>query len=42
VCVKRERERERQRENGVLFSHKEELNYVTCRKMEKTADHHVT
>jgi hypothetical protein len=27
--------------NGVLFSHKEECNYVVCNKMEETGDHHV-
>jgi hypothetical protein len=25
--------------NGALFSHKEELNYVICRKMDGTGDH---
>jgi hypothetical protein len=27
--------------NGVLFSHKEEWNYVVCRKIDCTGDHHV-
>jgi hypothetical protein len=27
--------------NGVLFSHKEEWNYVIYRKMYGTGDHHV-
>jgi hypothetical protein len=27
--------------DGVLFSHQEEQNYVNCRKMEETGDHHV-
>jgi hypothetical protein len=27
--------------NGVLFSHKEEQNYVICRKMDRTGDHHI-
>jgi hypothetical protein len=27
--------------NGVLFTHKEEWNYVTCSKMDGTRDHHV-
>jgi hypothetical protein len=26
--------------SGVLFSHKEELNYVICRKMDGTGDHY--
>jgi hypothetical protein len=27
--------------NGVLLSHKKELNYVICRKMDGTGDYHV-
>jgi hypothetical protein len=27
--------------NGVLFSHKEELNYAVDRKMDETGEHHV-
>jgi hypothetical protein len=27
--------------NGVLFSHKEEWNYVICGKIDGTGDHHV-
>jgi hypothetical protein len=27
--------------NGILFNHKEELNYVLCRKMGGTSYHHV-
>jgi hypothetical protein len=27
--------------NGVLFSHKEELNLVVCRKLDGIGDHHV-
>jgi hypothetical protein len=26
---------------GVLFSHKEKGNYIICRKMDGTGDHHV-
>jgi hypothetical protein len=25
-------------QNGVLFSHKEKLNYVICKKMDRTGD----
>jgi hypothetical protein len=27
--------------NGVLFSHEEEGNYVACRKMDGPREHHV-
>jgi hypothetical protein len=27
--------------NGVSFSHKEEWNYVFCKKVDETGDHHV-
>jgi hypothetical protein len=28
-------------QNGLVFSHKEELNYVIFRKTDGTGDHHV-
>jgi hypothetical protein len=28
------------KENGVLFSHKEEQSYTVCRKMNRTGNHH--
>jgi hypothetical protein len=37
-----EYERERQIVHRFLLRHKEEGNYVVCRKMERTGDHQAT